>query len=419
MLKRARHFRWVTLIISLIIEALAFWYGGPPSDPGAALSANLLVKLASPAAWMWVGWASLTLAWMWAELAHLVYSNGRRVNRLLDKEDGEELVYETGLHWLVLLRNIRTGKLNDGNAEDLGEALFAARAKKSFAWYIVWAPVWLAALTIVYFVGWLASLAASFSGKLSAWAAAAQSFADAHLAGGLAFLSAPADALIAALPDRLERFYGLARAETLTTFAWLLALWAAFMVLERFLKRVAPLNLLMRLGGWTTIAAMLFALFATRWFDWLSPLYAFVPEKGPLAMGFFPLTFASAYYVPHILLWSSWRYAIVRDSKTRDSSLMIIGGVLNFDKREFNLQRLVDTHIHQEWWQRLCNVGSIELIETGGGKPEIIWHVDNPNRLDLEIKRAIKENRRHSGGRVSNGPDAAAGDAAIAVGAAG
>lgn len=224
---------------------------------------------------------------------------------------------------------------------------------------------------------------------------------------------------IAALPDRLERFYGLARAETLTTFAWLLALWAAFMVLERFLKRVAPLNLLMRLGGWTTIAAMLFALFATRWFDWLSPLYAFVPEKGPLAMGFFPLTFASAYYVPHILLWSSWRYAIVRDSKTRDSSLMIIGGVLNFDKREFNLQRLVDTHIHQEWWQRLCNVGSIELIETGGGKPEIIWHVDNPNRLDLEIKRAIKENRRHSGGRVSNGPDAAAGDAAIAVGAAG
>jgi hypothetical protein len=413
MFKRARHFRWITLLISLAVESLAFWYGGAPADPGATFSANFLAKLGSPASWMWVGWASLTLAWIWAELAHLVYSNGRRVNRLLDKEDGEELVYETGLHWLVLLRNIRTGKLNDGKAEDLGETLFAASARKSFAWYIVWGPIWLAGLTIVYFVGWLASLAAALSSKLSAWAAAAQSFADAQLTGGFAFLSGPADALIAALPDRLEKFYGLARAETLATFAWLLAIWAAFLLLERGLKRAAPLDLLMRLGGWTTIAAMLFALFATRWFDWLTPLYAFLPEKGLVAMGFFPLTFASAYYVPHILLWSSWRYAIVRDSKTRDSSLMIIGGVLNFDKREFNLQRLVDTHIHQEWWQRLCNIGSIELIETGGGKPEIIWHADNPNRLDLEIKRAIKENRRHAGQGVSNAPPAAV-DSAMA-----
>lgn len=189
-------------------------------------------------------------------------------------------------------------------------------------------------------------------------------------------------------------------------------------MLERGLKRAAPLDLLMRLGGRATIAAMLFALFATHWFDGLAPLYAFLPEKGPLAMGFFPLTFASAYYAPHILLWSSWRYAIVRDSKTRDSSLMIVGGVLDFDKREFNLQRLVDTHIHQEWWQRVCNVGSIELIETGGGKPEIIWRADNPNRLDLEIKRAIKENRRHAGQAVANAPQPA-GDAALALGAAG
>jgi hypothetical protein len=122
MLASARFFRWLTLLVSLAIEAFAFWYGGPQGDPQASLLSNLTLKAESAGSWAWLGWVSFSLTWLCLELAHYPFANGRRIRSFVSKD--ERLLYETGLHWLVLIRDIRTGELNDGNEREVNEDLF-------------------------------------------------------------------------------------------------------------------------------------------------------------------------------------------------------------------------------------------------------------------------------------------------------
>src|SRR5271165_3788743 len=70
-----RVLRWFALLISLVIEAAAFWYGGVNVDPNASFATNLLLKAQSAGAWTWLGWVSFTLTWLWLELVRLPFIN--------------------------------------------------------------------------------------------------------------------------------------------------------------------------------------------------------------------------------------------------------------------------------------------------------------------------------------------------------
>ncbi|GJL65066.1 MAG: hypothetical protein NPIRA05_00370 [Nitrospirales bacterium] len=75
---------------------------------------------------------------------------------------------------------------------------------------------------------------------------------------------------------------------------------------------------------------------------------------------------------------------------------MTLGGVFNNLQQRINLQRIVDTDIQQWWWQRIFDVGDIDLKEMGGGEPERIRHIFGPNRMLDEIRSAIRESKKRS-----------------------
>ena len=169
MFKRARYFRWAILLITLVVEAMAFWFGGPQSAPNSTLTVAIIQKLQHPMSWIWVGWASLSMAWFWAELAFSFYSHGRRTRAVLKRSHHEKLIYDTGVHWLVLLRDIHINQLCDGEKEKLEESLFPKEHKRSFAWHAIWWPVLLAIWTAIFFVGWVAWAIRSVPQSSESW----------------------------------------------------------------------------------------------------------------------------------------------------------------------------------------------------------------------------------------------------------
>lgn len=370
LLRSARLFRWFVLLISLTIEAIAFWFGGPLGDPSAGFTANLLVKAQSASSWIWVGWVAFTLAWLFPEIAHALYSNGRRARGLLASDGGEELVYDTGLHWLVLLRDIRTGRVGDGDEEELAAPLFP-KGPPSFTWYAVWAPVALATASMLFLIGWVAWLVATFPAQFAGWSDGVRSFVSERL-GGFAGVAAPIDALIMALPGWLAALNAFVAENRLNAILLLGGAWIAANWLRSAVKGVPLAGTILRLVGVVAMLATLYAVVTS--FHWLTPLYAVLPNNGIAAVGFIPLTFASVFYVWHVALWSSWRYAIIRDRKSHDAALVIVGGIFDFDKREYQIERIVDSRIHQAWWERLLGVGNIEVIEVGGKGSEFIRH---------------------------------------------
>jgi hypothetical protein len=385
-----RVLRWFALIISLAIEAGAFWYGGVNVDPNASFATNLVLKAQSAGAWTWLGWVSFTLTWLWLELVRLPFINARRIRAFAGK--GEVLIYETGLHWLVLLRDIRTGEINDGNEKELNEDLYPPGAKRrSFTWYAVWAPIQLAVLTTLFFLGWIAWVVRSFPQTFAAWCNSTLALIHAHLTSNLAFLGTPADAFFTALPGWFTSLVDSAREETLPLFAVLFATWFLFLQAGRAFQHIFLLGWLMRLARWLVVLFLAIAFVSTQWFDWIIPVYTFLPNNGPVAMAFFPLNFASMFLVLHVALWSSWRYGVFENLHSSDATLIVVGGIFSFQKREFDLQRIVETSIHQTWWQRLLDIGNLEIVEIGGNaRTDMIKHIAGPNALDRAIKSAIQ-----------------------------
>ncbi len=404
MLKRARYFRWAILLITLLVEAAAFWFGGPRSAPDATLSQSIILKLGHPMSWTWVGWVSLSMAWLWAELAMSFYTNGRRTRAVLRRSSHEKLVYDTGVHWLVLLRDIHINRLNDGEKSKLEEPVFATGVKRSFAWYAIWLPVFMALMTMLYFVGWAAWSIRSAPESAQVWSSALQSFMEPMSDGPFAFLAGPLEQFVVALPQWLEAYYALARDNALVTLGVIVAAWFLLRMGAGAMRKLPVIPVLFRYSARLAVLAGVFLLLATKWFDWLSPIYNLTPHHGLVAIGFLPLTLASAFYFPHILFWSSWRYAIVRDKETFDATLITLGGVFNSLQQRINLQRIVDTDIQQWWWQRVFDIGDVELKEMGGSDPERIRHIFGPHRMLDEIRNAIRESKKHSGQR-SEFPD--------------
>lgn len=397
MFKKARYLRWGVLLATLFVEILAFWIGGPAGSPNSSFSETLVKKLMHPMSWTWVGWASLSMAWLWAEVAFLFYANGRRIRALLRRSRHEELVFDTGVHWLVLLRDIHISRLNDGDKPKLEEGLFVKDRKRSFAWHAIWLPVILAALTMVYFVGWLAWAIRNIPAFAETLTANAGSSLPADAGGAIAFLQETSQAIVQQLLAGSAALHEASRNAPLTTLAIIFSVWFTLTTLARISKSQALFSNVFALASQISSAVLIFSLFSTQWFDWLSPLYAFIPNHGLAAIGFIPLTLASAFYFPHILFWSSWRYAVVRDTETHDATLILLGGVLNSLQHRINLQRVVDTDIFQLWWERILNVGDIELKEMGGGEPEKIRHIFGPHQLLDHIREAIRESKKISG----------------------
>ena len=399
MFKRARYFRWGLLLITLMVEALAFWFGGPQSAPDSTLNQSIILKLGHPMSWTWVGWVSLSMAWLWAELAFSFYSNGRRTRALLKRSQHEKLVYDTGVHWLVLLRDIHINQLCDGEKDRLEASLFPTGVKRSFAWHAIWWPIAMAGVTLLYFIGWAAWSIRSVPQSAENWSSRLQSVTDAMIESPFAFIVEPLERFIVSFPQWLEGYYGLARENTLVTLGVIIGAWFILRMAARLTNNLPALPVLLRYGARFAILAGVFSVLATRWFDWLSPVYSLIPHHGVVALGFLPLTLASAFYFPHILFWSSWRYAIIRDTETFDATLITLGGVFNSLQQRINLQRIVDTDIRQWWWQRVFDIGDIELKEMGGGEAERIRHIFGPHRMLDEIRNAIREGKKHSGQR--------------------
>ncbi len=396
MFKQTRYFRWVILLLTVVVEAAAFWFGGTPVDPAMTFTQTVTEKLRDPVSWTWVGWASLSMAWLWAELAFVFFSGGRRTRALLNRSGHEKLVYDTGVHWLVLLRDIHLNQLNDGAKSQLEESLFPKRVPRSFAWYAIWMPIVLAMATMLYFLGWAAWSLRQVPDSVDTWLASWQQWMDERITGPAAIINEPLVGIAAQVAQVLQALHGAARDNGLVTLGVIIGIWFAARLMARATGRISILAYGFKMLARLSILAGLFALFSTPIFDWLAPLYSVVPHHGMVAMGFFPLTLASAFYFPHILFWSSWRYAILRDRETYDATLMRLGGVFNSLQQRINLQRIVDTDIFQLWWQRMFNVGDIELKQMGGGEPERVRHVYGPNQLLDEIRNAIREGKKRS-----------------------
>ncbi len=390
-----RVLRWLALIVSLAIEAAAFWFGGAPGDPNASFLSNIVLKAGSAGAWTWLGWVSFSLTWLWLELARLPFINARRIRGYGDV--GEELLHETGLHWLVLLRDIRTGEINDGNERELNEELYPPHGShRAFTWYVVWWPIALAFVTTLFFIGWIGWVVRSFPETFTSWCASARDFIHAHVTSDLSFLATMGDDFFSALPGWLSGFVAAARDNTLPFFAILAALWLVLRLAGSAFSNIYLLSWFIRIARWLTVVAIVMAIVSTQAFDWLIPVYSFLPNNGPVAMLYFPLNFASMLLVLHVALWSSWRYGVFVNRKSGDATLIIVGGIFNFEKREFDLQRIVETRLHQSWYQRLVGVGNLEIVEIGGARSDFIRHIAGPNALDRAIKRAIRHKRQHA-----------------------
>lgn len=399
MLKRARYFRWGILLASIFVEFLALWIGGPSIAAAQSFSEAFFTKLQYTESWAWAGWASLSMAWLWAELSMAFYSNGRRTQGLIRRSAHETMVFDTGVHWLVLLREIRLNRLNDGQKEPLVESLFARGAKRSFAWHAIWWPVLLAAITFLYFIGWLAWSLRNVTHAAQHWSFDIQDKVSALLNGSFEGLATTLSKILGAVPFLLEQFHLFAREQSLPALGVIAVLWFFIKLLNRLFDNTQLVGGFFRMMARLTLIIGVFAIIATPWFDWLSFIYDAVPNHGVMAVGFIPLTLASAFYFPHLLFWSSWRYAIIRDTETFDATLLTLGGVFNSLQQRINLQRIVDTDIYQHWWQRLFDVGDIALKEMGGGESEIIRHIAGPHRLLEEIRNAIREGKRRAGQR--------------------
>ncbi len=395
-LEDPRFVRWLALGVSLAIEAAAFWFGGPESNPQASFVTNLLMKAESASAWTWLGWVSFSLTWLWVELARLPFANSRRIRRYAGAN--EDLRYETGLHWLVLLREIRTGEINDGDERELNEDLFergAGRAR-SVTWYVVWLPMALAAVTTVFFLGWAAYAIRNVPEAFAGWCAAALAYIQTNVTGGAGVFADFAAAFFTNLPTWLHAFVAAGRTDTWLLLYVLFASWLVLIYAERMFAWVPLVPLAARLARWLFVLAIVLVVVSAPWFDWMGGVYTWLPNNGPVAMAYFPLNFASMLLVVHVALWSSWRYGVFIDKVTGDATLIIVGGIFNFEKREFDLNRITETRIRQSWWQRLLGVGNLEIVEIGGARTDFIKHIAGPNRLDRAIKTVVRlHNRRH------------------------
>src|SRR5262249_11318753 len=225
---------WGALFVVLAVEALEFLFIDPTNRFGART-------------WTWMGWTAFTFFWLFLELSLLFHNQGR-IRRELVLNEQEK--YQTGMHWIVLLRNIRNHRS---------------------AWYGIWIPVWIAIPVFLFLAGWLVRLVASFPRVLVSGFADARAFIDPPLN-----FSAPLpDPVLAALPLWLDRGREIARDNALLAFAWLIGTWLVLRALRYALMRVRlrRLSQVPQIASWIPVVLTVFALLSTRAFDWLVPFY--------------------------------------------------------------------------------------------------------------------------------------------------
>jgi len=139
-----------------------------------------------------------------------------------------------GCTGFVLLRDIRTGEINDGNERELNEDLFGTDVKgRSTTWYIVWMPIYLATLTTAFFIGWAAYAVRSFPDTFRGWCDAALGYIQANVTGTTGGGADIAATFFSALPGWLTALVDAGRANTIPLLAVLAALWYVFLLARR------------------------------------------------------------------------------------------------------------------------------------------------------------------------------------------
>ncbi len=365
MFKAWKYVRWFALLIALCVEGLAFWFGH---------SGTLLDKLTSASSWTLTGFTALTVTWFFLEVSLHLFRNGRRVRRELMED--ERIVHETGLHWLVLKRNIY---------------------QHPAAWRFIYIPLWCAIITTLYFVGYAAWIVASFPADVSAWAQASQESLG-HLSGVWAIFATPLVWILGVLPESLRFVQAIAFEHIWLALGVVFAAWYVLHHVQKFVRWFHLPHVLVRPAHWMQWGLLLLAIFivATQGLAWLTPIYTFLPHQGPVAMGYFPLTFSLPFFIPHIAEWRSKRFALFQDATSFSAALLICNGIFDYDRERISLQRIVDTKVHQKWWKRLVRAGDITLIETGGGKEgELLEDIWGPRELDNKIYACIHARDMH------------------------
>lgn len=114
--KSWRPWRWFAFGVSVATDAYAFY----------------LAKPFTPESFQAAGVIALIFFLVFLEIGRMMRNRGR-VRAALDDED--RIAYRVGRHVVVLLRNIRANRI---------------------AWLAVWAPVWLALGTTLFWAGWVA-----------------------------------------------------------------------------------------------------------------------------------------------------------------------------------------------------------------------------------------------------------------------
>lgn len=144
---------------------------------------------------------------------------------------------------------------------------------------------------------------------------------------------------------------------------------------------------------WSAVAVLgiLFAAF------WIIPLYAVVP-------------------VP--VLWSVWRYLVVRTRiyELTSERLRITSGVFNQTVDEVELYRVKDTLMLRPWWMRLIGLSTIQLETSDRSLPKLdIAALPNGAEFREILRKQVELQRDKKRVRELDFEDTAEGDAEAPV----
>src|SRR6185503_7016423 len=189
-------------------------------------------------------------------VVRLPFLGPRRLRRYA--HHNEELHYFTGLHWLVLLRDIRTGEINDGDDAELNEEVFPReRRARSATWYIVWLPIWLAFFTTLFFIGLAANEVRHFPGEFGAWCTSTLAFIHADVTGASGAPAAFATMFFSWLPIVVSDLVTAGRTNTWPFLALLAASWLVLVYAARAFAWVPLFRLAARLMRWLLVLALM------------------------------------------------------------------------------------------------------------------------------------------------------------------
>lgn len=393
LLESWKSLRWLLLFLSVGAWLLVFFLFDPTHQFGIAF--------------MRANWCPFFYAWAALEAAMHFFRNNGRIKKKVKRRANQVIVFITGLHPFVLGNRFRTHHDVLEDADRRGVLPPKNTGRLPFKWYAIWVPFWLGTATLLYYIGFVMSVVATSPTTLPIALEPVRAFFSASLVGPwVNWLASPIDAVLVAIPNLLLWAHGLVRENPLLVFETLGITWVAFYIIGRFTRtRLHVLATTARIVRWSTVLVTFFAVLSTPFFDWLAPMYSFLPSwgvsNGWMSAGFLPLTISPMFFFPDTVDWASYRIVLIRNTKSFNASLLVVWGVLVKGEDDLSLERVVNKGFFLSIFQRIFRIGDVKVLETGGGEDgRVIRSVWDPEALSDAIKDCIDDNREHQHGTV-------------------